>query len=185
MQAERLLHWNISRKKKIKTFSADKEVKKILKRKIINNKIYKLFPEAFLGKKLNKTMLASIVFGDKNKLKKLEKIIHPLVGKEKKSFINKNKKEKIMILEIPLIFEKKTRKNYDFVILMNVNKKIQYKRAMKRENMTEQLLKKILSNQVSNLKKKYADYVIDSNGSKNETRQNLEKILEKIISTRL
>ena len=51
--------------------------------------------------------------------------------------------------------------------------------------MTNELFKKILSNQISNKKKKFADFVINNNGSKVKTRQNLKKTLDKIISTRI
>ena len=66
---------------------------------------------------------------------------------------------------------------------MNVNKKIQRQRVMKRKNVTPQLLKKILSNQISDKKKKHADFIINNNGKKIETKQILKKILNKIIST--
>ena len=174
---------NFFKSDKIATFSADEEVKKILKIKTIKEKIYKLFPEPFFKKKLNKSILASIVFNDKKKLNKLEKIIHPYVKKNKKIFLSKNKKKKIVVMEIPIIFEQKSKKYYDYIILMNVNKKIQQHRVMKRKKMTLKLLKKILSNQISNKKKKYADFVINNNGRKEETKQILKKTLDKIIST--
>ena len=88
-------------------------------------------------------------------------------------------------MEIPIIFEKKNKKNYDSIILMNISKKVQRQRVMKRKNMTPELLKKIMSNQISNKKKKYADYIINNNGTKNKTRENLKKILNEIISTAL
>lgn len=176
---------NFFKSEKIPTFSADEEVKKILKIKTIKEKIYKLFPEPFFKKKLNKSILASIVFNDKKKLNKLEKIIHPHVKKNKKIFLSKNKKKKIVVMEIPIIFEQKSKKYYDYIILMNVNKKIQQQRVMKRKKMTLKLLKKILSNQISNKKKKYADFVINNNGQKGETKQILKKTLDKIISTNL
>ena len=68
---------------------------------------------------------------------------------------------------------------------MDINKKIQFQRIKKRKNMTNELFKKILSNQISNKKKKFADFVINNNGSKVKTRQNLKKTLDKIISTRI
>ena len=166
-------------------FSADEEVKKILKKKSIKEKIYKLFPESFSKKKLNKNILASIVFGDRKKLGKLEKIIHPLVKKKKKTFLNRNRNKKVIIMEIPIIFEQKNEKNYNYIILMNINRKIQRQRVMKRKNMTMQLFKKILSNQISYKKKKNVDFVVNNNGSKEKTRQILKKVLNKIISTRL
>ena len=176
---------NFFREKKITVFSADEEVKKILKKKIVKDKIYKKFPSAFLRKKIDKNKLALIVFSDKKKLNFLEKIIHPLVKQKKKNFLNKNKNKKIIIMEIPIIFEKKNKKNYDSIILMNISKKVQRQRVMKRKNMTPELLKKIMSNQISNKKKKYADYIINNNGTKNKTRENLKKILNEIISTAL
>ncbi len=176
---------NFFRSKKIKVFSADEEVKKILEKKTVKEKIYKLFPKSFIGKKLNKTMLASIVFGEKKKLRKLEKIIHPYVRKKKKIFFNINKKKKLIIMEIPIIFEQKAEKNYDYIILMDVNKKIQFQRIKKRKNITNELFKKILSNQISNKKKNLADFIINNNGPKKKTKKSLKKTLDKIISTRL
>ena len=176
---------NFFREKKITVFSADEEVKKILKKKIVKDKIYKKFPSAFLRKKIDKNKLALIVFSDKKKLNFLEKIIHPLVKQKKKNFLNKNKNKKIIVMEIPIIFEKKSKKNYDCIILMNTNKKIQHQRVMKRKNMTPQLLKKIMANQIANKKKKYADYIINNNGTKNKTRKILKEILNRIISTAL
>ena len=166
-------------------FSADEEVKKILEKKSIKEKIYKLFPESFSKKKLNKNILASIVFGDRKKLRKLEKIIHPLVKKKKKNFLNRNRNKKVIIMEIPIIFEQKNEKNYNYIILMNINRKIQRQRVMKRKNMTMQLFKKILFNQISYKKKKNVDFEVNNNGSKEKTRQILKKVLNKIISTKL
>ena len=88
-------------------------------------------------------------------------------------------------MEIPIIFEQKAKKNYNYIILMNINKKIQFQRIKKRKNMTNELFKKILSNQISNKKKKFADFVINNNGSKIETRQSLKKTLDKITSTEI
>ena len=88
-------------------------------------------------------------------------------------------------MEIPIIFEKKSKKNYDCIILMNTNKKVLRQRVMKRKNMTPKLLKKILSNQISYKKKKNVDFVVNNNGSKEKTRQILKKVLNKIISTKL
>ena len=171
--------------KQITIFSADEEVKKILEKKSIKEKIYKLFPESFSKKKLNKNMLASIVFGNRKKLRKLEKIIHPLVKKKKNAFLNKNRNKKVIIMEIPIIFERKSEKNYNYIILMNVSRKVQRQRVMKRKNMTMQIFKKILSNQISYKKKKNVNFVVNNNGSKEKTRQILKKVLNKIISTDL
>ena len=176
---------NFFKSKKITVFSADDEVKKILESKIVKDKIYKKFPDTFSKKKINKKKLALIVFSDRKKLRSLEKVIHPLVKKKKNLFLNRNKNKEIIIMEIPIIFEKKNKKNYDYIILMDVNKKIQRQRIIKRKNMTPQLFEKILSNQISNKKRKDADFVINNNDSKDKTKQILNKTLVKILSTGL
>ena len=176
---------NFFKSKNIKIFSADEEVKKLLKTNVVKKKVFKLFPEAFLKKKLNRNALANIVFNNKKNLKKLEKIIHPYVGKNKQKFLVRNKKKKLIVMEIPILFEKKTEKNYDYIILMSINKKIQKQRVLDRKNMTVSLFNKILSNQISNKKKKYADFVVNNNGTKDKTREKLKKIIDKIISTTL
>tara|TARA_B100000029_G_C17598768_1_gene965058 strand:+ start:1052 stop:1627 length:576 start_codon:yes stop_codon:yes gene_type:complete len=172
---------NHFKSKKIKTFSADEEVKKILKLNYIKKKIYKKFPDVFINKKLNKNLLATRAFSQKKNLRILEKILHPAVNKNKKNFLEKNKNKKILILEVPIIFEKKSEKNYNFIILMNVNKKVQKKRVMIRKNMTIKLFKNILKNQISNKKKKIADFIVDNSGPKVKTRKILNKVLEEIL----
>ena len=72
---------NFFKSKKLPTFSADKEVKKLLEKKYVKEKLKILFPEVFINKKLNKRILRSLVFNDKKKLRKLEEFIHPIVGK--------------------------------------------------------------------------------------------------------
>ena len=84
-------------------------------------------------------------------------------------------------MEKPIIFEQKNEKNYNYIILMNINRKIQRQRVMKRKNMTMQLFKKILFNQISYKKKKNVDFMVNNNGSKEKTRQILKKVLNKII----
>lgn len=175
---------NFFKSKRITVFSADEEVKKILEKRIVKKKICKLFPEAFPKKKLNKNILASIVFSNKKKLKQLERVTHPLVKKKKNIFLSRYKNKKLIVMEIPIIFEKKSKKNYDCIVLMTVNKKIQRQRVMKRKNMTPQLFEKILSNQIPDKKKK-ADFIIDNNGSKVKTSKILRKTLNKIMSTKL
>ncbi len=101
---------NFFKSKKITVFSADNEVKKVLENKNVKDKIYKKFPDVFFKEKINKKKLALIVFNDKKKLNYLEKIIHPLVKEKKKDFLNKNKNKKIIVMEIPIIFEQKSKK---------------------------------------------------------------------------
>jgi len=160
---------NFLEKKKIPIFYADKEANKILKNdNIVKKKIIKFFPETYIKKKINKAKLTSIVFKDKKKLKKLENIIHPKVGKIKKAFLALHKKKtKAVILEIPILFETNAHKTCDYTILVYVNEKEQFKRVLTRKYMDKQRIKEILSNQISyKKKKKMADFVINNSSTK-------------------
>ena len=84
-------------------------------------------------------------------------------------------------MEIPIIFEKKSAKNYDYIILMQINKKKQFERVIKRKNMTLKLLNDINLNQISSKQKKYADFIVNNNNSKQETKKKLQSILNEIL----
>ena len=180
---------NFLKLKKIPIYHADKEANKILENdNLVKRKIIKLFPNAYINKKINRTKLALIVFKDKRKLKKLESIIHPKVEQSKKKFLSfhKKKKTKLVILEIPILFETKGHTNCNYTILVYVNKKEQFKRVLARKNMSKEKLKAILSNQMSNKKKKkMADFTINNNFTKEKARGEIKKIMEKILSTGL
>ena len=180
---------NFFKSKQIPIYCADNEVKKILDKDVYTKrKIIKIFPSACVNKKIDKNKLSSIVFNDKKKLKKLESIIHPKVGKTKKNFLflHKKKKSPIVVLEIPILFETKGHKNCNYTILVTVNKKEQLKRIMKRKNMNREKLNMIMKNQMpEKRKKKLADFVINNSFSKKKTLKKAASILNKILSTDL
>ena len=77
---------------KIPVFDSDKKVKEILEKNYdIIEKISKIWPESISfnqkQKKINKVVLSNKIFKSKKERKKLEKIIHPLVKEERKSFL--------------------------------------------------------------------------------------------------
>ncbi len=174
--------------KKIPVYDADKEVKKVLKNYKIIKKLKIFFPDCFKKNKLNKNELADIVFKNKKKLRKLESIVHPKVGTEKKNFLVKHKikKTSLVILEIPILFETQGEKDCNFTILMTINKKEQFKRLLERKKMSKERYKQIMTNQIDDkYKKKKADFVVSNNSTKEKTIKKLELILKKILSTDL
>ena len=106
--------------------------------------------------KISKEKLGKIIFENKKQKKKLEKLIHPYVVKNRNNFIEKNKNEKkIMIgLDVPLLYETNTDKICNYVFLALASSKSQKKRVLKRPNMNMEKLIKINNNQLSNLEKK-------------------------------
>ena len=59
---------------------------------------------------------------------------------------------------------------------MQINKKKQFERVIKRKNMTLKLLNDINLNQISSKQKKYADFIVNNNNSKQETKKKLQSI---------
>ena len=114
---------------------------------------------------------------------KLEGFIHPLVKQERKKFISEEMKKNsdIVIIEIPLLFEKKLEKEVDHIILVRTSKDIQKQRVLKRNGMTEELFNKINKRQMATEDKaKKSDYIIDSYDYDNVTKE-VKEIYEDIV----
>ena len=114
------------------------------------------------------------------KLRTIEKIIHPLVRKELKSFVKKNKRQKFLIFEIPLLIESRLMKSFDKIILVNSKKVLRLKRYLKRRK-NKIFFKLLDKRQLSPIKKiKFSDHVINNNGSLKNLRKNVMIIKNKI-----
>jgi dephospho-CoA kinase len=98
----------------------------------------------------------------------------------KKEFCTKNRKENVIFFDIPLLFEKKLEDEYDFIIYLFLNKENQKKRVLKRKNMSEVKLKKILKNQKNFSKSKKISLLIDTNKKKLEVKQTLLEFIKKL-----
>ena len=168
-----------------KVFQCDKEISNLylvknLKNEIKNtfeNKVKNLF---FKNGRINKIALSDYVFSSSMQLRRLEKIIYYYLEITKKDFLEKNKKKEILFFDIPLLFEKKLEDEYDFIIYLFLNKENQKKRVLKRKNMSEVKLKKILKNQKNFSKSKKISLLIDTNKKKVEVKQTLLEFIQKL-----
>ncbi len=176
-------------------FDADKEVHKIFDEdKEVFGQVKEHFPEAILNQKIDRRKLGDLVFNNQENLNILEEIVHPVVNNRKENFIKKAdlEKKKLVILNIPLLFEKggylKCHKN----ILVTAPKSIQRQRFLDRaknnnSDFKEDLLSKkfedILQNQIPNSdKKKLADFIIDNGKDKGFTFEQVKKIFNQLIA---
>ena len=157
---------------KIPVFDSDKKVKEILEKNYdIIEKISKIWPESVSfhqkQKKINKKILSNKIFESKKERKKLERIIHPLVKKERTSFLKKFEKYFVVGLDIPLLYETGMDKECDYIFLVNTTKKIQKKRVLMRPNMTEKKFELINNSQWSfEKKKKEKPFIINTSFGK-------------------
>ena len=139
-------------------FSADAVVKKLY----ANNNFKKVIIKNFNFKSsLNlKKLLKEKIVEDKLNIKKLEKIIHPLVRKEMQKFIKKNNKKKFIFIEIPLLIESNLTKFFNVVFYIKAKKSIRLKR-FKLKGGKKPIFNILNSKQLSDVKKaKYCDHII-------------------------
>ena len=109
-------------------------------------------------------MLKEIIFSDNIQKKRLEKLLYPYLKMELKKFETINYKENILVYDVPLIYETKTEKKYDIILLAHCDTKIQRERVLTRDKISNTLFEKILSSQLSfNDKIKFKPQVINTN----------------------
>ncbi|SVD18802.1 uncharacterized protein METZ01_LOCUS371656, partial [marine metagenome] len=102
--------------------------------------------QSLKGKKIDKKIIREEIFFNIKKRKLLESYIHTEVKKSRNLFIKKHKqkKTKIIFLDIPLLFEKKLEKICDSIILFYAPLTIRKKRAIRRKGMQKKILEKII-----------------------------------------
>jgi dephospho-CoA kinase len=150
----------------------------------------KTFPEAFDVDAegyafINKEELGKIVFHDRDKKEQLENILHPLVKIDSDNFVNEMKVcgHNIVALEIPLLFETGREEDMDFTICVSCSPEQQKNRVMQRKGMTSEKFDAIVAGQMTDREKtERADFVIMNDGNREDTREQLANIIERIKS---
>ena len=153
----------------IPVHDSDLEVRELIsKNKNVMKKIEKNWPEVFNKEKIiNKLKLRKIIFSKNKEKLKLEKILHPLVKKKQVEFKKKYDKHKFLAFDIPLLYETRQEKDFDYIFLANCSKETQIKRAMKRENLDINTFNRINSSQLCVEEKiSYKPIIINTEHSK-------------------
>ncbi|HOP85228.1 MAG TPA: dephospho-CoA kinase [Syntrophorhabdaceae bacterium] len=174
---------NLLRSRGFKVIDLDSLAKNALEKKEIIEKIRSEFGEDVIIKgKVSPEKLKGIVFISKEKLKKLEGIIHPEVIKEisLQGEILKSRGEGIMIIDGPLIFEKGLHKELDKIIVVSAEQGL-IKERLKQRGMDEKDIEARTSFQIPlSEKEKLADYVIYNNGTKKDLQTQVDLLIERI-----
>ena len=157
-------------------FSADSVVRNLYYKNKFKKKVSNK-----LGFKFNKNFrqeLKKKVTNDRKSLKKLERIIHPLVRKKMFIFLKKNKKRKFVFLEIPLLIESKLMKHFDKIIFINSKKKIRLKRYKSKGGETK-IFNFLDKQQFSDKKKiQFCDHIVVNNKSLSILKKKLSNIIK-------
>lgn len=131
---------------------------------------------------MDRAKVGSIIFHDESKRKVLNDIIHPAIRAEMLRQRDEHVANgaKTVIMDIPLLFESKLQHYVEKILVVSVNEETQLKRLIERNQLNEEDAKARISSQLPlSIKEQGADAVINNNGSIEETRQQLEDILNK------
>lgn len=152
-----------------------------------------LFPGTTSDGKVDRARLGARILDDPLAMKKLENAIHPLVRKSEKAFLKKarQKNERFVVLDIPLLFETGADRRVDGVIVVTADPDEQRRRVMQRPGMTAEKLDSILARQTPDSEKRHrADFLVITGSTRNSgaksgmeaTRRQVRRIVDCISS---
>lgn len=139
------------------------------------------FPGTTGPQGVDRPKLGAAVFGDKDALKRLEKIVHPAVGAMRQAFLAQHAQTPLIVFDIPLLFEKGGWEQVDAVVVVSAPPEAQRDRVLARPGMTPEKFEQILKLQVPDAEKRArADYVIDTGTSLAETRHAVQQLVHRL-----
>ena len=163
-------------------FHADNEVGKLYKK---NRKIFiklnKYLPKYITQFPIKKQEVIRAISANKNNLRKIIKIIHPEIRKKMNIFLKKNKKSKLVVLDIPLLLENKINKRKDILIFIQSNRAEILKRLKKRQNFNLKTVNRFRKIQLPlDYKRKRSNFIIKNNFTKKLIKNQIRYILNQL-----
>ena len=177
---------HVSKLFKAPCFSADIEVKKLYR----NNrqcfvKLKKKFPRFIKTFPIKKNELSNTIKNKFSNLKSIGFIVHPFIRKKLTMFLKKNRKKKIVVLDIPLYLENKMYKRNDVIIFLKTKRKDVNSRLKKRKNFNKKLLNILRKSQLTlKQKKNKSNYVLVNNFNNAIMKREVKILKTKILNDR-
>ena len=167
-------------------FFADIEVKRLYKSgRQCFNKLKKKFPQFIKTFPIKKIELSNTIKSNSSNLKSIGLIVHPFIRKKLNIFLKKNRKKKIVILDIPLYLENKMYKKNDVIIFLKTKKKDVDKKLKKRKNFNQKLINILRKSQLTlKQKKNKSNYVLVNNYNSAIMKRKVKILKTKILNDR-
>ena len=167
-------------------FFADIEVKRLYKSsRQCFNKLKKKFPQSIKSFPIKKIELSNVIKSNSSNLKSIGLIVHPFIRKKLNMFLKKNRKKKIVVLDIPLYLENKMYKSNDVVVFLKTKKKDVDKKLKKRKNFNQKLTNILRKSQLSlKQKKNKSNYVLVNNYNSAIMKRKVKILKAKILNDR-
>ena len=131
---------------------------------------------------ISREKLGKIIFGNKEKRLILNAIMHPeILSFMREKILEYKKENKIIFVEIQLLFEVQWEKEFDCILLVSANEDTQIERVLKRDNRTRKEALNIINSQMSlSEKKKKSNFVIENNGTIQDLVKKVDEFLKNI-----
>ena len=148
--------------------------------------IVKVFGEGILNpnRSINRRALGDIVFHNRRRLRRLERIIHPRVAKAQQRLarqIAERSPEAVIVYEVPLLFESGAHKRVDKIVVVTADRETQIARLKRRNGLTRtEALRRIKHQMPLSQKVPRADVVLDGTGNKATVRQEVRRLIRSL-----
>ncbi|MGA7545328.1 MAG: dephospho-CoA kinase [Methyloceanibacter sp.] len=166
----------------VPVFNADAEVHRLYGGEAVPL-IEAAFPGVTRGACVDRELLAREVAPSPEKLKQLERIVHPLVVKAEIAFLREQeaKGAKLALLEIPLLFETGAETHVDVTVVVSAPEAVQKQRVVARPGMSEAKLAGLLARQLPDAKKRArADFVVDTGTTLADMQAQIDTLIESL-----
>lgn len=132
---------------------------------------------------VSREKLGKIIFSDKKKRLALNSIMHPEILKvmHKKILECKSEKNKIIFVEVQLLFEVQWEKEFDYILLVAAKRDMQVRRVLERDKRSEEEAWNIINSQMSlDEKREKSDFVIENDGNMDDLNKKVDKFLKSL-----
>jgi dephospho-CoA kinase len=139
------------------------------------------FPGSTGSQGVDRRALGEAVFANPQALTRLEGIVHPAVRAARGEFLLEHAGARLVVFDIPLLFEKGVAEEVDAVLVVSASPEVQRQRVLARPGMTAERFARILAQQLPDAEKRArADHVIDTGRPLAETRAEVARLVEKL-----
>jgi dephospho-CoA kinase len=141
------------------------------------------FPGTTVDGKVDRAKLSARVLHDPAAIKRLEQIVHPMLGASRQKFLDDAEASgaSVVVMDIPLLFETGGEKRVDAVVVVTTSPEAQRERIIARGTMTSEALDAILARQLPDAeKRRRADFVVDTSHGLDPVRERIRDILQQV-----
>ena len=142
------------------------------------------FPGTTANGKVDRSKLSACVVHDPAAIKRLEQIVHPMLGASRQKFLDDAERSgaPVAVVDVPLLFETGGEKRVDAVVVVTTAPELQRQRILARDNMTSEKLDAILARQLPDAeKRRRADFVVDTSDGLDPVRLRIQDILNEAV----